>query len=71
MGAHCGCWRLTCGSGYFSDPIWIMLNISIDAPYVKDNRYLCMFGMHRKEEDENHFMEFCHVGHPMEERYQK
>eukprot|EP00499_Haloplacidia_sp_CaronLabIsolate_P004506 CAMPEP_0196781012 /NCGR_PEP_ID=MMETSP1104-20130614/9000_1 /TAXON_ID=33652 /ORGANISM="Cafeteria sp., Strain Caron Lab Isolate" /LENGTH=308 /DNA_ID=CAMNT_0042151229 /DNA_START=46 /DNA_END=970 /DNA_ORIENTATION=+ len=31
-GSHAGCWRLTCSTGYFGEPIWVVLTVTADAP---------------------------------------
>lgn len=69
-GGHAGCWRLTCGVGFFSEPLWIMLNVDMNVVYIYEGRMLCQYGMNCKSADNDHYADFCHINHSKEQEFQ-
>lgn len=38
--AYCGCWRVTCATGFMSDAIWVVINVDEAAPIVMTQQQL-------------------------------
>ena len=71
VGSHMGCWRLTCGSGYFGEPLWVVLNVvSLESCGPLDmSRPICQFGASCIIENMDHYSTFCHPCHKLEGEY--